>query len=225
MRIQCPPVSRPRHRGDTAAPDALVSSACMARRRRSTTVTLALASALAFAACGSNSGRPSNDAAVIPADAALGTDALTCNDLPCLASATGLIAYCAPSGTCTVQVTTSGGTATMTKCFSNGVKIQLTATNAGAGGTNTVMTVKKDGAACYSFTAMGTANASVGSAVYQDGAGAVLFTETVDGANATYTCPGRTPMGENTSCDAALFALQGLYPFTNGICPAGTCAF
>jgi hypothetical protein len=214
-----------RHRGDTAAPDALVSSAGMARRRRSTTVTLALACALAFSACGGNSGTPSNDAAVIPADANHGTDALTCSALPCLANATGLIAYCAPSGTCTVQVTVSGGIATMTKCFSNGVTIQLTATNAAAGGTNTVMAVRKDGAACYSFTAMGTADASVGSAVYQDGAGADLFTEMVDGANATYTCPGRAPIGENTSCDAALFALQGLYPFSNAICPSGPCTF
>ena len=197
----------------------------MARRRRSTTVTLALASALTVAACGGNSGTPSNDAAVISADADHGTDAPSCNALPCLANATGLIAYCAPGGTCTVQVTVSGGIATMTKCFSNGVKIQLTAANAGAGGTNTVMTVKKDGAACYSFTAMGTADASVGSAVYQDGAGADLFTEMVDGANATYTCPGRTPIGDNTSCDGALFALQGLYPFSNAICPAGNCAF
>jgi len=198
----------------------------MARRRRSTTVTLALASALAFAACGGNSGTPSRDGAVIPADADLGTDALSCNALPCLANATSLIAYCAPSGTCAVQVTIQGDITTMTKCFSNGVKIQLTATDAGAGSTNTVMTVKKDGAACYSFAIMATADPSVGSVVYQDGAGADLFSETVDGATTTYTCPGRTPMiGDNTSCDAALSALRGLYPFTSAICPATTCTF
>jgi hypothetical protein len=193
----------------------------MARRWWSTTVTLALA----FAACGGNSGTPSRDGGVIPADADLGTDALSCSGLPCLANATSLIAYCAPSGTCAVQVTIEGDIATMTKCFSNGVKIQLTATDAGAGGTNTVMTVKKDGAACYSFTTMATADPSVGSVVYQDGAGADLFTEMVDGVNTTYTCPGRTPMGENTSCWAALSALQGLYPFTSAICPSQPCTF
>jgi hypothetical protein len=88
------------------------------------------------------------------------------------------------------------------------------------------MAVKKDGAACYSFKAMATADGQVGSAVYQDGAGTDLFTEMVDGANATYTCPGRTPIGDdNISCDAPLFALQGLYPFTNAICPGAICTF
>ena len=124
-----------------------------------------------------------------------------------------------------MQVTVSGGIATMTKCFSNGVKIQLTATNLGSDGTNTVMSVKKDGAACYSWSSMAASNGQAGSIVYQDGAGANLFTEMVDGATDTYTCPGKSPVGPNTSCDAALFALQGAYPFTNASCPAGSCTF
>jgi hypothetical protein len=185
----------------------------------------AVAVAAVFAACSSNSGTPSNDAAVVPADADLRVDALSCTSLPCLADATGLVAYCAPSGACTVQVTVSGAVSTMTKCFANGVKIQLTQTNAGSDGTKTVMSVKKDGAACYSWSGMATPDGQVGSIVYHDGTGADLFTEMVDGADETYTCPGKPTVGPNTSCDAALFALQGAYPFTNGNCPGGTCTF
>jgi hypothetical protein len=181
--------------------------------------------ALVFAACGSNAGTPSNDAGIVPADANLGVDAVSCAALPCLETATSLIGYCAPRGACTEQLTVSGGIATRTKCFSNGVKIQLTATNAAAGGTNTVMSVKKDGAACYSFTVMAAAGGQVGSGLYEDGAGADLFTEMVDGATTTYTCPGGSPIGVDSSCDAALFALQGAYPFTDGNCPSGTCTF
>jgi hypothetical protein len=181
--------------------------------------------ALGFAACSSHADTPSNDAAIVSVDADLGVDGVSCATLPCLAKATSLIAYCAPSGTCAAQVTMSGSTATTTKCFSNGVKIQLTATAAGSADTNSVMNVKKDGASCYSFAVMGTANGKAGSAVYQDGAGANLFTEMIDGANATYSCPGGSPIDAGTSCTAALFALQGAYPFTKTNCSSGTCTF
>jgi len=186
---------------------------------------LVFLAALVFAACSSNSGTPSNDAAVIRADAQLAADAISCSALPCLADATRLVAHCAPSGACTEKVIVSGAVSTMTKCFANGVKIQLTQTNAGSDGTNTVMRVKKDGAACYSWSSMATPDGQAGSLVYHDGAGADLFTETVDGAAETYACPGKSPIGPNTSCDAALFALQGAYPFTNAVCPAGSCTF
>jgi hypothetical protein len=194
-------------------------------RTGSPRLALACLGALVFSACGGNAGAPSNDAAVVPADADLGVDAVSCTALPCLADATSLVAYCAPSGACTVQVTVSGAVSTMTKCFSNGVKIQLTATNAGSDGTNMVLAVKKDGAACYSWSSTSTSNGQAGSIIYQDGAGADLFTEMVDGATETYVCPGKSPVGPDTSCDAALFALQGAYPFTNAICPAGSCTF
>jgi hypothetical protein len=186
---------------------------------------LTLLAALVFAACGSNAGTPSNDAAIVPADAGLGVDAGSCTALPCLADATSLVAYCAPSGACTTQMTVSGAVSTTTKCFSNGIKIQLMQTNLGSDGTSTVMSVKKDGAACYSWSSMATANGQAGSLVYHDGAGADLFTEMIDGSTEAYTCPGNSPVGPNTSCDAALFALQGAYPFTNAICPAGSCTF
>ncbi|MEO5769158.1 MAG: hypothetical protein ABIS92_12475, partial [Polyangia bacterium] len=62
-----------------------------------------LAAALLLAGCGSSGGGnpSSNDGGVVPADAALGTDGLSCPGLSCLANATALVAYCAPSGTCT----------------------------------------------------------------------------------------------------------------------------
>jgi hypothetical protein len=195
-----------------------------------TTVALAVAGQLVVAGCGG--GASSKDASADQAskagaspDADLGADAASCPALPCLAGATSLIASCAPSGTCTEQVTVSGGMATMAKCFANGVKISVTGTNLASGGTSTVMTVEKGGATCYSFTAVSD-GASAGSVVYESGAGADLITSMVSGATETFTCPGGSAVVPDGSCDAALLRLQGLYPFTNAAgCTTGTCAF
>jgi hypothetical protein len=193
-----------------------------------TTVALAVAGQLVVAGCGG--GASSKDASAdqvsetgASPDADLGADAATCPALPCLAGATSLIASCAPSGTCTEQVTVSGGIATMAKCFANGVKIAVTGTNLASGGSSTVMTVQRGGATCYSLTAVAD-SASAGSVVYKNGAGADLITATVSGAADTFTCPGGSPVVRDGSCDAALVGLQGLYPFTNATCTTGTCA-
>jgi hypothetical protein len=187
----------------------------------------AFAAALVFAACGSSSTQASRDAAVdgvIPADADLGVDAIGCTSVPCLEYASSLVMFCAPSGTCAVQVTVSGDTTTTTKCFSNGVKIQLTAQNVDAGLTNAIMAVKKDDAACYSYAVMTGADARLGSFVYKDGAGADLLTYTSDGINSTYTCPGRSPI-ENLNCEGDFFVTEELETFTSEICPSGPCTF
>jgi len=86
------------------------------------------------------------------------------------------------------------------------------------------MTVQKDGATCYSFSATNDIN-SVESATYKDGAGADLVTETISGTTVTVTCPGGSAVVADSSCDAALFALGGLYPATSATCTAGSCAF
>lgn len=188
---------------------------------RLTTVILVLAGA----SCGGN-GSTAKDAAVTRD---VGVDAgVSCAALPCLAGATALIAYCAPSGTCTEQVTASGTTSTQARCFANGVQIKVAGMRLASGGTSTVMTVQKDGATCYSMTATSDdASGSAGSVVYKDGAGVELVTERVDGATTMVTCPGAGAVVPDGSCDAALFALGGLYPFTNasGMCTTGSCSF
>jgi hypothetical protein len=189
-----------------------------------TTVALAVAAPFVFGACGGNGGSASQDAGVFRVDAGLAADAATCPALPCLAGATVLIEACAPSGTCTEQVIVSGQTAAQNKCFSNGVKISVTGMNLASGATTTVMTVRKDGAACYSLN--GTSDsATVGSVVYRDGAGADLITEMVSGATTAVSCPGGAGTIQDSSCDAALSALRGLYPFTTPTCTTGTCTF
>jgi hypothetical protein len=207
----------------------MLSLACLSRPQGwSTTLALALTAALGGAACGSSHGTPSSDGAVGPGDADThadaGADVATCAALPCLASLASLIASCAPSGTCTEQVTASATTATQAKCFSSGVKISLTGTDSSTMGTTAVMAVQKDGAACYSFTYTTESPIAVPT-VYKDGAGADLLTITMANNIPSYTCPGGSPVVPDSSCDAALFALQGLYPFTNASCSSGTCAF
>jgi hypothetical protein len=199
-----------------------------APRRPPMTFTLCVGAALALAACGGGggSGKQTNDAGVGPdgGRADVSVDAPSCPALPCLADAINLIASCAPSGACTEQVNTTTGA--MVKCFSNGVKIQLMETRFGTDGTNVVMAVKKDGAACYSFTAMQSNAMSDVSGGYQDGAGTQLITETLSGATTTATCPGGSPIVPDADCASALSDLQSVYPFTNATsCTQGTCTF
>jgi len=58
-------------------------------------------------------------------------------------------------------------------------------------------------------------------------AGAVVLAtcETISGTTVTVTCPGGSAVVADSSCEAALFALGGLYPATSATCTAGSCAF
>ena len=187
-----------------------------------------MAGGFLFTACGGHAASNQQDAAVTASDASanldLGADAPSCPALPCLAHANAVVAACAPSGACTEQLTIAQGTSTMTKCFANGVKISLTGMTLASGGRNMLMAIKKDGAACYSFVT-DEQSASVGSIVYQDGAGVELVSESASGPTLTVACPGEPEIVPDHSCDAALYALGGLYPFTNTTCTSGTCTF
>jgi hypothetical protein len=87
-----------------------------------------------------------------------------------------------------------------------------------------VMAVQKDGAACYSFTTE-EESASVGTAVYRDGAGVDLVSESASGPTLSVACPGEPAIVPDPSCDAALSALGGLTPVTSPTCASGTCTF
>jgi hypothetical protein len=190
-------------------------------------MSLVVAGGLTFTACGS-AATTTHDAAMVPADAVadltLGADAPSCPMLPCLQHANAVIAACAPSNACIGQLDLTGGTSTTTKCFDNGVTISLTGVTNAAGGTNLLMAVKKDGAACYSF-ATEEQSAQVGTAVYRDGAGVELVSESTTGPTLSVACPGAPAIVPDSSCDAALYALGGLYPVTNATCTTGTCTF
>jgi hypothetical protein len=191
-------------------------------------VSLVVAGSFSFAACGGHAGTNQQDAAVTSSDATanldLGADAPSCAALPCLAHANAVIAACAPSGACIEQVTITQGTSITNKCFANGVKISMTGATSASAGRNVLMAIKRDGAACYSFITE-EQSASVGSAVYEDGAGVELVSESVSGPTLSVACPGEPAIVPDPSCDAALYALGGLYPFTNATCTSGTCTF
>lgn len=190
-------------------------------------VSLVVAGGFAFSACGS-SASTTRDAAVASADAVadltLAPDAPSCPMLPCLEHANAVIAACAPSGACTSQLTATPGMSTTMLCFANGVKIALSGVRTASGGTSMVMDIRKNGAACYSFTT-DAPSAQVGTAVYRDGAGVDLVSESADGPTLSVACPGEAAIVPDHSCDAALYALGGLYPFTNASCTSGTCTF
>ena len=173
-------------------------------------VSLVVAGSFAFTACGGHAGTNQQDA--------------SCAALPCLAHANAVIAACAPSGACIGQLTLTGETSNATKCFANGVTISMTGVTSASGGTNLLMAVKKDGAACYSFSTE-EQSASVGSAVYRDGAGVELFSESTSGPTLSVACPGEAAIVPDHSCDAALYALGGLTPVTGTTCTSGTCTF
>jgi hypothetical protein len=191
-------------------------------------VSLVVAGGFAFTGCGGHAASNQQDAALTPGDAGanldLGADAPSCPPLPCLAHANAVIAACAPSGACTEQLTIALGRSTTTKCFANGVKISLTTMTSASGDTNILMAVETGGAACYSFSTE-EQSASVGSAVYRDGAGVELVSESTSGPTLSVACPGEPAIVPDHSCDAALYALGGLYPFTNATCTSGTCTF
>ena len=188
---------------------------------------LYVGASLALAARGDGGGKQTNDAGGGldgGGRADVSVDAPACPALPCLADAINLIASCAPSGACTQQVNTATGTTA--KCFSNGVRIQLMQTRIGTDGENVVMSVKKDGAACYSFNVMQSSAMSDVSAGYQDGAGTQLISETLSSNTATAACPGGSAIVPDANCQYALSYLQGIYPFTNATtCTQGTCTF
>ena len=191
-------------------------------------VSLVVAGGFAFAGCGSHGATNQQDAAVTSTDASatldLGGDAPSCPALPCLAHANAVIAACAPSGACTEQVTITQGTSVTNKCFANGVKISLSGMTSASGDTNILMAVETGGAACYSFSTE-EQSASVGSVVYEDGAGIELVSESASGPTSSVACPGEPAIVPDHSCDAALYALGGLYPYTNATCTTGTCTF
>jgi hypothetical protein len=195
------------------------------------TVSIAIAQG-----CGSSSASPVDgatgaDAVVHGVDAAV--PVFSCPELPCLATAASVTAACKPDNSCTNEVTVSGTMTTMKRCFTNGVTIQelwsgATASNLGG---QMIMSVKKDGALCYSLEIdYKDAGRSTGNVIYRDARGTPMVTVFADDSAAplTATCPGGSAVAIPTSgtCAEAFAGLGGVLPFTSCLTVTqGTCAF
>jgi len=149
-----------------------------------------------------------------------GAGGASCANVPaCLAFLTN----CAPSGTCMSQttITFSPPSATLSKCYSNGVKEATTGSLSGGSVNSGTTTVSKNGTFCYAYDLSlggGGATGSGQSLVFKNASGATLAT--VVSANATtttFSCGGQTYQVPS-SCTAAVAAVE-----TGTTCTAGTC--
>jgi hypothetical protein len=105
-------------------------------------------------------------------------------EVPCLGAAANLIAACKPAGACTYQIPyRTGLTDTILNgCYDNGLKISTGNVGASADAPygQGVMTVKNNGALCYSLSVVyADASKTPGSYVYRDATGATVMTDTM----------------------------------------------
>ena len=149
-----------------------------------------------------------------------GAGGASCMNIPpCLQ----FLVNCSPSGTCMSQttVTLSPPSATVSKCYSDGVKEATTGSLSGTTVTTGRTTVSRNGTFCYTYDlslGAGGATGANSSLVFKNASGATLAT--VVSANATtttFSCGGQTYQVPS-SCTAAVAAAG-----TATSCAAGTC--
>ena len=149
-----------------------------------------------------------------------GAGGAACANIPtCLQ----FLANCSPSGTCMSQttVTFSPPSATLSKCYSNGVKEATTGSLSGAAVTSGTTMVSLNGTFCYAYDislGAGGAGGSSPSLVFKNASGGVLASVvSASGTTTTFSCGGKTYQVPS-SCTAAVAAVQ-----TGTACTAGNC--
>lgn len=149
-----------------------------------------------------------------------GAGGASCANIPsCLA----FLSNCYPGGSCMSQntITLSPPSATVSKCYSNGVKEATTGSLSGGTVTSGTTMVSLNGTFCYAYDlslGAGGKGGSGPSLTFKNASGAVLAT--VVSANATtttFSCSGQMYQVPS-SCTAAVAAMQ-----TGTSCSAGTC--
>lgn len=143
-----------------------------------------------------------------------------CTNVPaCLA----FLVNCAPGGTCMSQTTVilSPPSATLSKCYSNGVKEATTGSLSGTAVTTGTTTVSLNGTFCYAYDlslGAGGAGGSSPSLVFKSASGGVLASVvSVNGTTTTFSCGGQTYQLPN-ACTAAVASIE-----TGTTCTSGTC--
>lgn len=148
-----------------------------------------------------------------------------CAELPCLAPAANLIATCKPSYTCISEY----DSLSQSYCFDNGVSVLRSYGTGNTPSGHIIMSVKKNGAACYSLDvsyADAAANSDI--LIYKDAAGTEMISLYGAGASVTATCPGGSPvvLPSSGQCATDANALGGLMPASSCINnTSGACQF
>ncbi len=171
--------------------------------------------------------------------AGAGDDSGVCANVACLQTLWDLEVGCTAGGSCMYQSDLTSTPMTEAKCYDNGVKILMT-TESSPGPTTSTVTltfkVKKNGALCFSKTAVDTfptgAEASTdatGDVTTLDASGTLLATVHSDpGGAVTVTCPGSPPtVLPDSFCGFSKLMVGATYltESTASLCNLGSCSF
>jgi len=166
----------------------------------------------------------------------VGVDSGVCANVACLQTAWDLTLACSGDGTCSEQTTAMP--LTQARCYDNGVHVLMTSETSTGATTSTVtltFEVNKNGALCFSRTAIDVfpADTEAGTAAQStdlkttDPSGALVATVHVENGVTTVTCPGGPPTVLSASCGFSGIMVTGSYVVasTASTCTAGTCTF
>ena len=147
-----------------------------------------------------------------------------CANLTCVDAMTTLLSTCqvGATDTCTQQVSMSSAIV-MNECYSNGVKMQI---SAGMDMSSMTATVKSGTSVCYSML-VGGLTGNVMTIVVRDGSGTTVGTMAQDSTTglATITCPGGAPTIDDGSCGVGNMTSTGTVPGGGASCSTGICRF
>jgi hypothetical protein len=165
---------------------------------------------------------PRFDSLLAPADARDGAGEETsgvCSEVPCLAP---LFVPCRPVGACTSDdvPTSSNGEQTITYCYPNGVKQQVSAISTATTMT-AVLTEKLGSRVCFTIEGHVTLSGGTVSYIFRDGDGQQVATgtgrTTPESEEVMITCAGATPVQLSQSC------MDATSP--GSACNTGSCTF
>ena len=165
-------------------------------------------------------------------------DSGVCANVACVQTAWDLAVGCSAGGSCMYQSDLTSTPMTETRCYDNGVKILMT-TDPSTGPSISTVTltfkVKKNGAVCFSKTAVDTfptgAEAGTditGDVTTLDPSGTLVATVHSDpNGVVTVTCPGGLPTVLPDSCGFSRLMVGATYlvESTAPLCNPGTCNF
>lgn len=149
--------------------------------------------------------------------------------VPCLNDAANLIDNCAPSGSCTEQVSSSGSTMGAVACYSNGVKMSMSMavpSDPTSSSLSMTATFKKGSSVCYTMVVGTDATGSATTMTIKNPSGAVVATIATSSAGTdTVTCPGQAPAPIDPACNQASDSVNGASGAASSSCTTGTCSF
>ena len=142
--------------------------------------------------------------------------------LSCLVTMANLTSSCQPSGTCTEQAI---GTTSASACYSNGIKMSVSMATSSSDLMSMSIGVKKNGTPCFSMAVSDAASGDT-TVIFKNASGTTVATVVTGGSSGTtVTCPGGSPSGIDTACNADYTAANSATSWNTGNCSPGTCAY